>query len=979
MISRQPTRLLLLVVCAWTLVQPAPAAAQTGATKRPITHNDYDGWKSIQGQRLSHDGRFLAYVLVPQEGDSETVVRNLTNGTEWRYGSRQPAAAADDDETGPGQGAGGAASVNPVFTSDGRFLLFQIRPTKAEADKARREKKRPEDSPKNALGIMNLATGAVTRVDRVRSFQVPEDSAGLVAYLLEPKAEDQKKGPETAAASSPSAGRTPRKKEYGTDLVVRSLVDSTERTFADVLEYSISRDAKALVFAVSSRNEAAEGVFVAVPGTASPPTALLTGKGRYTRLSWDEKQTVLAFVSDRDDAAAAQPKFALYSWDRRSQQAERIVSTATAGFRAGMVVSERAPLSFSLDGSRIFFGVAPPSEPEADVVADATDDKVVVDLWHWKDDFIQPMQKVRANQERNRSYRAVYHRASRRLVQLADPTLQTATPASDGRWALGTDDRSYRTLVGVDTTYADYFLVDTNDGSRKPIVSRQQGTLTWSPSGKYALFYRDKDWNVFSVADSRIINLTKTLGVPFWREDYDSPSAPPSYGAAGWTKDERYVLLNDRYDIWQVAADGSGGKNLTDGVGRKEQTVFRYLRLEEAEPGQERGIDPARPLLLAAVNEWTRDEGFYRDRIDGGLPERLLMTARSFGNVTKAKEADVVALTSSTFSVFPDLMVTKTDFKDLRKVTDANPQKATLLWGTSELIRFRNTDGVPLSGILMKPENFDPKKKYPMIVYIYEKLAQNVHRFVNPAPGHSINASYYVSNGYLVLEPDIVYTIGYPGQSALKCVLPAIQAVVDQGFVDENAIGIQGHSWGGYQIAYMVTQTNRFKAAAPGAVVANMTSAYSGVRWESGLPRQFQYEHTQSRIGGTLWEYPMRFLENSPLFRLDRVETPIMTIHNDNDGAVPWYQGIEFYLGLRRLEKEVYLFNYNGEPHGLRRRANQEDYARRLQQFFDHFLKGAAAPDWMQKGIPYLQRDKVNTPSERQPEVTGTGAASGRE
>jgi dipeptidyl aminopeptidase/acylaminoacyl peptidase len=355
------------------------------------------------------------------------------------------------------------------------------------------------------------------------------------------------------------------------------------------------------------------------------------------------------------------------------------------------------------------------------------------------------------------------------------------------------------------------------------------------------------------------------------------------------------------------------------------------------------------------------------------------MTARSFGNVTKAKEADVVALTSSTFSVFPDLMVTKTDFKDLRKVTDANPQKATLLWGTSELIRFRNTDGVPLSGILMKPENFDPKKKYPMIVYIYEKLAQNVHRFVNPAPGHSINASYYVSNGYLVLEPDIVYTIGYPGQSALKCVLPAIQAVVDQGFVDENAIGIQGHSWGGYQIAYMVTQTNRFKAAAPGAVVANMTSAYSGVRWESGLPRQFQYEHTQSRIGGTLWEYPMRFLENSPLFRLDRVETPIMTIHNDNDGAVPWYQGIEFYLGLRRLEKEVYLFNYNGEPHGLRRRANQEDYARRLQQFFDHFLKGAAAPDWMQKGIPYLQRDKVNTPSERQPEVTGTGAASGRE
>ena len=218
-----------------------------------------------------------------------------------------------------------------------------------------------------------------------------------------------------------------------------------------------------------------------------------------------------------------------------------------------------------------------------------------------------------------------------------------------------------------------------------------------------------------------------------------------------------------------------------------------------------------------------------------------------------------------------------------------------------------------------------------------------------------------MSNGYLVLMPDIVYTIGYPGQSALKCVLPAIQAVVDKGFVNEQTIGIQGHSWGGYQIAYMVTQTNRFKAAAPGAVVANMTSAYSGIRWGTGLPRQFQYEQTQSRIGGSLWEYPMRFLENSPIFRADRVQTPLMMIHNDADDAVPWYQGIELFLALRRLGKEAYMFNYNGEPHGLRKRQNQKDYTMRLQQFFDHFLKGAPTPDWMEVGVPFLQRNKVNT------------------
>jgi dipeptidyl aminopeptidase/acylaminoacyl peptidase len=245
-----------------------------------------------------------------------------------------------------------------------------------------------------------------------------------------------------------------------------------------------------------------------------------------------------------------------------------------------------------------------------------------------------------------------------------------------------------------------------------------------------------------------------------------------------------------------------------------------------------------------------------------------------------------------------------------------------------------------------------------MIVYIYERLSQNLHRFVPPAPGTSINPSYYASNGYVVFVPDIVYKVGTPGQSALKCVLPGIQAVVEKGFVDEKAIGIQGHSWGGYQIAYMITQTGRFKAAAAGAPVSNMVSAYGGVRWGSGMPRQFQYERTQSRIGATLWQKPHLFIENSPIFMADRVQTPLLMLHNDQDDAVPWYQGIEYFLALRRLGKECYLFNYNGELHGLRRRANQRDYTMRMQQFFDHHLKGAAKPAWMEKGIPYLERDK---------------------
>ncbi|MFL6214619.1 MAG: prolyl oligopeptidase family serine peptidase [Blastocatellia bacterium] len=928
--------------------------------QRPLTHADYDSWRSIQGQALSRDGKYLAYALVPQDGDGEVVVRHLESGKEWR--ASRGAAPVNPPQPNPGAEPPTAPppfAGRPLFTADSRFVVFQVLPTKADTDKAKKEKRKPEEMPKNALGIIDLSTGETVRLERVKSFQVPENGPALVAYLLEPKKEEKTAEKKPDAPAAVSDKKKEKKKEYGSDLILKSLTDKTERTFADVTEYSLSKDGRSLVFAVSSKNEESNGAFVVAAGISDSPAALLAGKGKYTRLVWDDKQTQLAFLSDRDDATATQPRFKLYHWMRSAQAdatpATEVASTASAGFASGRVISDKGAIAFSLDGAKLFFGTAPPPPPEKDD-EENPDDKVLVDLWHWKDDYIQPMQKVRAERERSRSYSAVYHIKEKKLVQLADEGLRDVMPASDGRWALGMDDRAYRAMVGYDddSNSADLYLVNTMDGSRRLLAKRQRFPASWSPTGRYALFYDGKDWNTISVPDGKVTNLTVSLGVKFFAEDHDSPSTPPSYGNAGWTADEKTVLLYDRYDIWEVAPDGSGAKNLTDGIGRKEKIEFRYIKLDP----QEKAINATKPLLLRAENEWTRESGFYRDRIGGGLPEKLVMAAKYFAPPTKAKDAEVYALTASTFNEFPDLLITDAGFSNFKRVSDANPQKAGLLWGTSELIRFKNADGVPLSAMLIKPQNFDPSKKYPMIVYIYEKLSDNLHRFVDPRPSHNINASLYASNGYLVLMPDIVYTIGYPGQSALKCVLPAVQAVVDKGFVNEDAIGIQGHSWGGYQIAYMVTQTKRFKAAAAGAPVANMTSAYSGIRWGTGLPRQFQYEHTQSRIGATLYESPMLFMENSPVFHAARVETPLMMIHNDNDDAVPWYQGIEYYLALRRLGKEVYLFSYNGEFHGLRRRANQKDYAMRLQQYFDHFLKGAPAPEWMEKGIPYLERER---------------------
>jgi dipeptidyl aminopeptidase/acylaminoacyl peptidase len=956
-----PGRVLCLLACTTLL---------TAQSKRPLNHNDYDGWKSIVGQKLSNDGKFLAYGLFPQEGDGEVVLRNLVTGKEQREpaGMRPAPVPNATPEEGPPTEARG---VTIQFSSDSRTVVFSTFPPKADSDKAKKEKK---PAPKDGMVILDLASGKVTRMDRVKRFSMPEKAAGILAYWKEgPDAPASGRGGTNVAAqqegNDQQAGRGGRggaaagrglRAEIGSDLVIRALADGSERTVTDVVEYALANDGKQLVYAVGARDNTRNGVFVVKPGDPAAPVAVSEGKGKYVGLTWDEDQTQLAFLTDRDDQSAKPAKFALYRWDRQSPQAVLLASTATSGFRKDLVIADRGALSFSKDGSRIMFACATPAPSKPEIAADAAPDdtKAVVDLWSYKDDYIQPIQKVRAERDRNRTFAAAYLIPEKKVVHLADSSMETVTVSESSQWILGNDDREYRTMADYDERYSDSYIVDAATGQRTLIAKKHRGAATWSPAGKYLLTFDGKDWWTISVPDGKKANLTAGIPAKFFNEDTDTPSTPGAYGSAGWTKDGKSVLLYDRFDIWRVSSDGTGVKNVTAGYGRAHDIRLRYNPVDAENP-RERWIDLAHPAILTALNLRTLDTGFYRSSLDGAEPKQLIMSPKALSVPIKAKDAEVYLLTAQHFNEFPDLVVTDASFKELRKVSDANPQKAQLLWGTSEIVPFKNADGVALTAALYKPENFDPKKQYPMMVYIYERLTQNANHFVDPRPSHNINISYYVSNGYLVLTPDIVYTTGYPGQSALKCVLPAVQEVVNRGFVNEQAIGIQGHSWGGYQIAYMVTQTSRFHAVAAGAPVVDMISAYDGIRWGTGLPRQFQYERTQSRIGGSIWQYPTRFIENSPIFWADRVQTPVMILQNDGDDAVPWYQGVEFYLALRRLGKEVWFFNYNGEPHGLRKRPNQKDYTIRLQQYFDHYLKGAPAPAWMEKGVPYIEREKT--------------------
>ncbi|MCX6561579.1 MAG: prolyl oligopeptidase family serine peptidase [Candidatus Aminicenantes bacterium] len=937
--------LVAVVLVAVAVLAAGPAAA----AKKPLSYSAYNAWRSIQSTQMARDGAWLVYALVPQDGDGELVVRNLKTDKEFRSPRGQ----------------------SPVLTVDGKFVVFTIMPLKAEMDKAKKDKKKPEEQPKNGLGVMNLATGEVTAVERVKGFKVPEESGAYIAYLLEtPVKKDEKpadpakkeeakapeaKAPETKPGEAKSAAdvKKPKekKKDPGTELVIRELATGRTVSVPEVVEYIWNKPGSWLGYAVSAKKPEDDGAYAwqAADGTT---VLLAKGLGHYKSLTFDDKGGQLAFLSDRDEYKKDASAFKLYHWVENAAAATEAVPAAK-GLPVGQAVSENGRLQFSKDGARLFFGYADASKAEPE---DAPE-PVKVDIWSWKDADLQPMQKINADQDKKRNYAAVFQVKEKKLVVLGGPDLASVAAGDDPKFVVGQNDKPYRQMVSWDQGYADVYLISLADGSRKKVLEKFPGNASLSPGGRFLSYYDQaaRAWFAYRLLDGKTFDLTSKLPVKFHQEEWDSPSEPGNYGSAGWTDGDKALLLYDQYDIWEINPDGSGARNATKGVGRRDGLIFRYLRLDR----EERTVPAKTPILLQTVDDKTKATGYYRVNLAvDAAPSKVFTADKLIGGLIKAKNAEIYAFTQQTFAEFPNLWTSGPEFADRRKVSDANPQQTEYNWGTSELIKYRNADGVVLDAILTKPEDFDPSKKYPLMVYIYEKLADGLHRHQAPAPGTSINFTRYASNGYIILQPDIVYEIGYPGSSALKCVVPAVQKVVDMGFIDPARIGIQGHSWGGYQITYLITQTDIFAAVQAGASVSNMTSAYGGIRWGSGMVREFQYEKTQSRIGAPLFSRVLQYLENSPVFWAERVKTPYLSIHNDDDDAVPWYQGIEFFTALRRLGKEAYMFNFNGEKHGLRERENMKYWTLHQDEFFDHYLLGKPRPAWMDTPVPFLERGK---------------------
>ncbi|NVK49841.1 MAG: S9 family peptidase [Cyclobacteriaceae bacterium] len=905
--------------------------------KRSLTHGDYDGWESLSSDRITKNGEWVGYMISPQEGDGRLELMPFKQPSKKMIIPR-------------------ASGWN--FTPDDAFAVGKIVPQSDSVRVLKLKKTKKDDMPKDSLFIYDLKKGSLEKFAQVKAFSIPEKEGSWIAIQFE-KEKPAKKDPadSTAKAEKP-------KKTDGTKLLVRSLDGGKSFEFERVKSFGFSPDGDFLQFVLAEEDTLDNAAIHILNLESGVESTIHEGYTEYSRMRFSPNSSYLAFVTTDDSTKAEKPYYSLMLYQTGSGDLEAIADKNTPGILESGRISQDESLQFSENEKMLFFGVAEDYKSFA-YEEDTTildEDRVSLDIWGWQDDEIQPMQLRNKSREEKRAYKAVVDLGSKQIKQLEDREVKNLMLPSkiENEVAIAWTDQPYRREYSWNIQIGrDIYLVDLNTGARTLIEKDVPGMPSISPAGKYATWYasRDSAWVAYDLQSNERINLTAEIDVPFYEELHDSPSLPGSYGTGGWLEDDAAILINDRYDVWKIdPKNPPSAQMITKGEGRKNKIEFRRQTIDS----EERFIDPKSTLYLTAFNEVTKESGMYKVDVNGAKLEKILMTPHRYFGLKKAKDSDEILIRRSTYQENPDLYIGDLKFKELKKVSNLNPQQAQVKWGSVELVSYLANDGTPLQGLLFKPEYFDPAKKYPMMVYFYERNSDGLHNYRTPAPSAStINIPYFVSNDYLVFVPDIKYDLGLPGPSAYNCIIPGVQSIVARGFVDAENMAIQGQSWGGYQVAYLITQTNMFKAAGAGAPVVNMTSAYGGIRWGTGMSRMFQYEQTQSRIGGTLWEKPLYYIENSPLFFMDRVQTPVLIMHNDEDGAVPWYQGIEMFMALKRLNRPAWLLQYNGEDHNLRQRKNRKDLSIRLSQFFDHYLKGAPAPLWMTEGLPAIEKGRT--------------------
>ncbi len=912
---KYPSVLILLLLVNWVTAQ--------SSSKKALDHESLISWKTISSYSIASDGSAVLYQLNSREGDPSIHIYD-TESKETTVFPRGKSAS---------------------WSADGSMAAFLLSPSKDSLKAMRRRKIKKNDLPGDTLAIYSMDQ-SIVKIPDVKSFILPEKWSGWLVYHLEPAKKD-----------STNKDQKKENDENGSRLVIRNLISGVEDTLFYATQVVAAEEAPGFLATSTGDEEDLDAGVYYFDVQNGAFSGIFTEKGKYSQLTLDEQGEQAAFLADLDTTKAKIRNPELGYWKQGMPTADLITLQADDLLEDGLRIGPDTKPEFSANGERLYFGIG--KEPILQDTGLLKEEIVNVEVWTWQDAQLYPQQEVRADDEEKRTYQTVWLVDQQRFISLGSESMPSVDLGNEGNAdvALGTNDRPYLKSISWEggPARSDIYLIDVNTGTTKQIGERVRAFPRLSPEARFVSWYlrEDSSYNFYHVETGQTLRIPASEEMKWYDETNDRPMKAGSNGIAGWLEGDGHILVNDRYDIWKIDPTGNSDPiRLTRG--RESETVYRYIRLDR----EQRFIPRDEKILLHIFDQKTKGSGYAWLEVETGEIEEITRSADHLYSQTvrKAKNAEKYVFTRQNTIDFPDLYLSD-DLNSIQQISTANPQQQDYNWCTKELFEWTDPNGKVRQGLIIKPENFDPVKQYPAIVYFYERYAQQLNRHYVPAPSRSIiNFTFYASRGYVIFIPDIWYQEGYPGKSAYDAVVSGTLALLKEGYVDRDRLGIQGHSWGGYQDAYIITQTDLFKCAESGAPVVNMTSAYGGIRWGTGLSRMFQYEHTQSRIGGSLWEYPMRYLENSPLFYLDKVNTPVLILHNDEDTAVPWYQGIEFFVALRRLGKPAWLLNYNGEPHGIRQLQNQKDFTRRMQQFFDHYLMDEPMPNWMKKGVPPLEK-----------------------
>ncbi len=856
--------------------------------KRPLTPKDYKLWSRLYGEKISDNGDWYSYHL-------------------W-YGNRK-----DRKDT-------------LVIGANKKDIDYRF-PTMADGKFSNGSQWFGCLVPEKGLAMLDLEKDSLLWIPQIQSFEFSKNGQFLIGL------------------------RTPHNPNRKPSLLILDLYNGKEEYITGVTEYLLSQKSNKLAYITEGEIKKAVKLRIMEPFTR---TTLIAENDRYNykRLVWNDWGTALAFLQELPGETENPKGHKLYYYTNKPKRNK--LRTLDSVLYSSQFSNKRLTdqfLKISEDGAAVFFRVWHGQDLNT-----SKNDSLTVDVQVWaaRDKQLYPKRK------RNKEYGVYTNRLAgwwpekEKVIPLESDSLPVAILNRHGKHLLSYDPLAYVPQPSKDRGDIDLYLTDLETGERQLLLRQQaygkygSSLVRFSPGGKYITYFRDKHWWAFDLEKNVHINMTKGIGVRLHTIDYAFAQIDQPYGAPGWTQGDKELLVYDQYDVWLLSPKGKAPERLTRG--RESQVSYRIyggaykdwndygngwfpdFRMETFNPSGGLIFEMQGSDMASGYSFWEH----------GKQSRQLVYGDMKVNNLRKSKNREAHIYVEQSFDTPPRIRFWEKGMARPEILVQSNPQQNEFHWGRSELVHYPGPDGQPLKGALFYPANYRPGQKYPMIVHIYEHQSHKLYEYNNPSENEQtgFNRTNYTADGYMVFYPDIKYRFNDPGISAVECIEAGVKAVLDKGVVDKERIGLIGHSFGGYETAFIVTKTDIFATAVAGAGITDLVSWYHGVAWDRLSSQMFRFENHQHRFSDSFYENPAAYLRNSPIHHAANINIPLLLWTGGRDKRVDWHQSVELYLGLRRLDKECELLIYPEEAHAMYDKPqNQADLTQRIRRWFGKYLK----------------------------------------